>query len=125
MKRPQFHSIDLDENTLAMLVSIFSAGTMFIRVELDFKRNAFRVVGHSIAAILVILTIFSYFSIIQINLLLEWLLLSVIFLLINEVIRIYLRKHSMNDILENHATLYWLTRGKLRRKSPVKNVERK
>lgn len=98
------------------------AATMYIRVELDFKRNIFRVAGHAISSILLLLTILFYFSLISAFLFLAWFLFSSIFLLVNEVIRIYLRKHSMKDILENHPRLYWLTRGKLVRGTNKKNL---
>jgi hypothetical protein len=110
-------SLLMDESSILVIgVSVFFAATMYIRVELDFKRNAFRVAGHSLSSILVLLATLYSISILSLVVLLEWLVFCSIFLFINEVIRIYLRKHSMKDILENHPTLYWLTRGKIRRK---------
>jgi hypothetical protein len=95
---------------------------MYIRVELDFKRNLFRVAGHFVASVLLLLIPLDFFQIVANSILLGWFLLCSIFLMINEVIRIYLRRHSMKDILENHPTLYWLTRGKIR-KEAIKNKE--
>src|SRR5579883_1163999 len=96
--------------------------TMYIRVELDFKRNLFRVAGHFVASVLLLLIPLDFFQIVANSILLGWFLLCSIFLMINEVIRIYLRRHSMKDILENHPTLYWLTRGKIP-KEAIKNKE--
>ncbi len=106
---------DLDLTQLSELVTATFAIMMYIRVELDFKRNAFRVIGHGLATVLVMLTAFSLIRLTDIGPALSWLLLCSVFLLVNEVIRIYLRKHQMKDILQNHPRLYWLTRGKVRK----------
>ncbi len=87
---------------------------MYIRVELDFKRNVFRVAGHTIATILWVLLAAFELGYMELTVPLTWLLLSSIYLLINEIIRIYLRKHNMSDILQNHPRLYWLARGRLK-----------
>jgi hypothetical protein len=109
------------EDLLLILAMVFVV-TMYIRVELDFKRNLFRVAGHFVASVLLLLIPLDFFQIVANSILLGWFLLCSIFLMINEVIRIYLRRHSMKDILENHPTLYWLTRGKIR-KEAIKNKE--
>jgi hypothetical protein len=106
--------INLNDNDLFFLIALLFAATMYIRVELDFKRNFFRVAGHFLATVLVLLTILAYLGTIPLSTMLWWFLLSSVFILINEIIRIYLRKHSMKDILQNHPRLYWLTRGKIR-----------
>jgi hypothetical protein len=103
---------------LLVFVIVSFATTMYIRVGLDFKRNVFRLLGFAIASVLLLLTTLYYLSMIEDFLLLSFFLFSSIFLFINEAIRIYLRKHSMGDILENHPRLYWLTRGKIVKKSP-------
>lgn len=106
----------LDSNELVALIVIVLAVTMYIRVELDFKRNAFRIFGHIISSILLALLVGFELGVLDITLVLWWLLFSSAYLLVNEIIRIYLRKHKMNDILQNHPRLYWLTRGKLKAK---------
>ncbi|SRR5579875_2139909 len=103
------------ETQLLALVILLFAITMYIRVELDFKRNVFRILGHSIATLLLVLLAGEYLGIFPSSWTLSWFLFSSVYLLINEIIRIYLRKHAMSDILQNHPRLYWLTRGKFRK----------
>ena len=108
---------------LIAAVIVVSAVTMYIRVELDFKRNVFRLAGHAIATVLLVLLLgyeLAYFSI---AIPVSWLLLSSLYLLINEVIRIYLRKHKMSDILQNHPRLYWLARGRLKTASRGRSAQ--
>ena len=96
---------------LYLAIIVFIA-MMYVRVELDFKRNLFRVAGHALATLLLLALAVSLLGFGLDGLLIDLFLLSVVFLFVNEVIRIYLRKHSMKDILENHPRLYWLARGK-------------
>ena len=93
------------------IILLTFVATMYIRVELDFKKNVFRVAGHLLATILLLLTLLNLGGIADVSILLEWFLISALFLLINETIRIYLRRHSMSDLLQNHPRLYWLVRG--------------
>ena len=96
---------------------------MYVRVELDFKRNVFRVAGHTIATVLFFIMILYALSVVSEGLLLSWFLFAAAFLFVNEVIRIYLRRHSMRDILENHPRLFWLTRGKVVKRGKEKKEE--
>ncbi|MHB8568219.1 MAG: hypothetical protein ACYC7D_09170 [Nitrososphaerales archaeon] len=107
----------MDDSQIIGIVIVVLGVTMYIRVELDFKKNVFRLLGHLIASILLGLLAGYEIGILSLTDTLWWLLFSSVYLLINETIRIYLRKHRMSDILQNHPRLYWLTRGKLKGKN--------
>ena len=106
--------VKLDETQTLVVITALISITMYVRVELDFKRNVFRIIGHGIATVLLLLLAIFELSFISISIVLSWLLLSCVYLFVNELIRIYLRKKKMTDILQNHPKLYWLTRGKLK-----------
>jgi hypothetical protein len=106
----------LNTDQIIALVILVFAITMYIRVELDFKRNIFRIAGHTIATFLLVFLVLYELGVLDLSLAVSWLLFSSVYLLINETIRIYLRKHKMSDILQNHPRLYWLARGKIKTK---------
>lgn len=105
----------MDIFVLISIIIVVFAATMYVRVELDFKRNVFRLFGHSISTALLLLLALALLGVVSQSIPIWWFLFASVYLFVNELIRIYLRRHRMSDILQNHPRLYWLTRGKLRR----------